>query len=236
MNKKSLLITLSFLVLFLIIGYGLGQKRIINSDNLIDNNSEEYTIDSGDMLREQDLSVSSFNLDITEEEKAGLILMREEEKLARDVYIYLGNKWGTNIFFNIAESEQTHTNAIKILLDRYSIEDPVTDDGLGKFTSPEMSKLYSVLTQKGDSSILDAITVGAIVEDLDIRDLEVLLAQTTKDDIIFTYKNLQKGSRNHLRAYSKNLDRRGVTYAPQYISEEMFRQIVSSEQEGGLIK
>ena len=78
--------------------------------------------------------------------------------------------------------------------------------------------------------------VGAIIEDLDIKDLEVLLGQTTKEDIVLTYKNLQKGSRNHLRAYSKNLDRQGITYAPQYISEEIYKQIISSEQERGTVK
>lgn len=236
MKKENLLIALSFLVLFFILAYGLGQKRTINSNNLINSNSEEYAIDSGDMIKAEDLLNSSFNLNITEEEKAGLILMREEEKLARDVYRYLGEKWGTNIFFNIAESEQTHTDAIKILLDRYGIEDPIKDDSLGEFTSPEMFKLFEELTQKGEVSLVSAITVGAIIEDLDIRDLEVLLSQTTKEDIVLAYKNLQKGSRNHLRAYSKNLDRRGITYAPQYISEERFRQIVSSEQERWLVR
>ncbi|HBM45810.1 MAG: hypothetical protein UT05_C0002G0032 [Parcubacteria group bacterium GW2011_GWF2_38_76] len=235
MNKKNLLVVSLFFVLFLILSFNLNQKKNTNSNNL-NNKYEEYVVDSGDMIKEKDLSVSILDLNITAEEKAGLILMREEEKLARDVYRHLGEKWGMNIFFNIADSEQTHTNAIKVLLERYGVEDPVKDDISGKFTSLEMSKLYEELIQKGEKSIVDAIMVGAIIEDLDIKDLEVLLGQTTKEDIVLTYKNLQKGSRNHLRAYSKNLDRQGITYAPQYISEEIYKQIISSEQERGTVK
>lgn len=49
--------------------------------------------------------------------------MREEEKLARDVYLTFGEKWGLTLFTNIAKSEQTHTDAVKTLLDRYEIKD-----------------------------------------------------------------------------------------------------------------
>ena len=35
---------------------------------------------------------------ISEEERSGLIFMREEEKLARDVYSVLYDKWGMQIF------------------------------------------------------------------------------------------------------------------------------------------
>ncbi|MGI9258025.1 MAG: DUF2202 domain-containing protein, partial [Gammaproteobacteria bacterium] len=40
-------------------------------------------------------------------EEAGILFMREEEKLARDVYLALGEQWGMNVFDNISSSEQT---------------------------------------------------------------------------------------------------------------------------------
>ncbi len=61
---------------------------------------------------------------LTEAEVEGLLYMREEEKLAHDVYVTLYGIWGTPVFQNIANSEQTHTEAVKNLLDIYGLEDP----------------------------------------------------------------------------------------------------------------
>ncbi len=62
---------------------------------------------------------------LSQEEIDDLVYLREEEKLARDVYLHLYNTWGQWIFENIAASEQQHMDAVKTLLDRYGIHDPV---------------------------------------------------------------------------------------------------------------
>lgn len=62
---------------------------------------------------------------ISSAESTSLVFMREEEKLARDVYITMINKWGSKIFSNISTSEQTHMDAILMLLNKYNIPDPV---------------------------------------------------------------------------------------------------------------
>ena len=82
-----------------------------------------------------------------------------------------------------------------------------------------------------DKSLLDALIVGATVEDLDIRDLNVLIKQTDKQDIITIYNNLNKWSRNHLRAYIKNITNNGGNYIPQYISLLEYNEIIWSQQE-----
>jgi len=170
---------------------------------------------------------------ISEEEKEGLIEMREEEKLARDVYLTLYNKWKLQIFKNIAESEQTHTDSVKYLLDRYGIEDPVKNDEIGKFSNPKFEGLYKKLVEKGSKSEVDALIVGATIEDLDIADLEHWLSKTDNEDIKFVYENLMKGSRNHLRAFVRMLNNYGVNYSPQYISKEEYEQIINSQMERG---
>lgn len=83
--------------------------------------------------------------ELSEIEIESLLLMREEEKLARDVYLELYDIWGQQIFTNIAASEQTHTDAVKVLLDTYNIEDPVTDDSRGVFESELIQDLYDSL-------------------------------------------------------------------------------------------
>jgi hypothetical protein len=151
----------------------------------------------------------------------------KKKNLARDVYTTLGDVWGMRIFSNIASSEQTHAEAVKVLLVRYGIQDPVTSDTVGSFTSKTMQDLYNTLITKGKASLADALVVGATVEDLDIRDLDVLKKQTTKEDILITYNNLQKGSRNHLRAFVKNIQANGGTYTPQYISSSEYNSIIN---------
>ncbi|MCK5038033.1 MAG: DUF2202 domain-containing protein [Thermoplasmata archaeon] len=165
---------------------------------------------------------------LSDGEIAGLVLMREEEKLARDVYNTLGERWGVDIFTNIARSEQTHTNAIKVLLDNYGIEDPVKDDSVGVFTSPMLDELYKDLVEQGDASYLDALIVGATIEDLDIKDLNELTAGTDRADIITTYDKLNSGSQKHLRSFMSEIDNNNGTYSPQFISQAEFDEILAS--------
>ena len=203
-----------------------------NTIKLVTTNTSEsdYVVDTSDMVNEQALISGIQKSDLTEKEKLGLIQMREEEKLARDVYTMLGNIWGTKIFSNIASSEQTHTDAVKVLLARYAITDPVVNDTIGVFTSKTMQDLYNTMTAQGKVSLSEALTVGATIEDLDIYDLETLKNETTKEDILLTYNTLQKGSRNHMRAFVKV---GGGNYIPQYISQSTYSSIINSPQEKG---
>jgi hypothetical protein len=160
--------------------------------------------------------------------------MREEEKLARDIYITLWRRWANNSFSNIAASEDTHTNTIKTLLELYGIEDPVKNNDIWAFTSKDMEILYVQLLAKGNQSIVDALAVWATVEDLDIKDLNELLKEATNENIIAVYTNLNRGSRNHMRAFVKNIKKNNGTYTPQYISIDEFDAIIWASQETGM--
>ncbi len=181
---------------------------------------------------EQELSKYAMG-ELDENELEGLLYMREEEKLARDVYIKLYEKWGTQIFNNISNSEERHALAVKALLDRYGIEDPVIDDSVGVFQNSELKDLYVQLVEQGSSSLEEALKVGALIEDLDIKDLEDAIARTDNEDIRAVYENLMRGSRNHLRSFTKELNNLGVTYTPQYISQAEYEDIINSEMERG---
>lgn len=196
-------------------------------------NDQEYVVDKSDMVNGQMLTEGIKKSVLTKNEIDGLIQMREEEKLAHDVYVTLGSAWGVKTFSNISQSEQTHTDAVKVLLLKYEIKDPVTNKSVGVFQSKAMQDLYTSLVEKGKVSLTDALTVGALVEDLDIHDLDLLKAQTDKEDILVTYAQLQKGSRNHLRAFSRSLEREGATYAPKYISQNDYNTIITTPQERG---
>ena len=69
--------------------------------------------------------------------------IREEEKMARDVYRVLSEKWDNPVFANIAQSEQVHMDAMANLLAFYGIADSVTRDETGAFNNEEIALLYS---------------------------------------------------------------------------------------------
>ncbi len=171
--------------------------------------------------------------ELAQEEQDGLIKMREEEKLARDVYLYLYNTWQNPVFSNISKSEQRHMDAIKTLLDKYGLEDPITGMEPGMFKSAEMQELYNNLITKGSISLQDALQVGATIEDLDIKDLKELLEATDNEDIQLVYQNLMKGSRNHLRAFGSRLKNLGISYQAQFLSQEEVNEIINSPWERG---
>lgn len=172
--------------------------------------------------------------ELSDAEAAGLLYMREEEKLARDVYITLYQQWGLPVFQNISQSEQAHTGAVKLLLDRYGLSDPASAQ-VGVFTDPALQALYTELVGRGSQSLAEALRVGAAIEEIDILDLQERLAQTDNADIRQVYTNLLNGSSNHLRAFVSSLSSQtGEAYQPQYLSQEAYQAILSAAgQQGG---
>ena len=172
--------------------------------------------------------------DVDEQEIADLLWMREEEKLARDVYITLGETWNLPVFSNISRAEQQHMDAVGALLDRYEIQDPVEDNGVGVFTNPELQALYDQLVEQGSQSATDALMVGGAIEELDILDLQKAIANTDNADIQQVYNSLNSGSESHLRAFASNLERQtGESYAPQYMDQEAYDAIMAGSNGRG---
>ncbi|MBK7290043.1 MAG: DUF2202 domain-containing protein [Chitinophagaceae bacterium] len=170
---------------------------------------------------------------LSNDELTSLSFMREEEKLARDVYITLYSKWSVNIFNNISSSEQTHMDAVLLLLKKYNLTDPVGSTAVGVFNNATLQNLYNQLVAQGNNSVLDAYKVGATIEDLDIFDLKNTLLNNDNQDIKLVYDMLTKGSRNHMRSFYKNILNTGGSYTPQYITQAEFDAIINSSMEIG---
>jgi hypothetical protein len=170
---------------------------------------------------------------LSEQEAASLVFMREEEKLARDTYDALFSIWGVKVFDNIGASEQVHMDAVKQLLTRYALPDPAASTLPGQFNDPMLQGLYDALLANGRISLVDALKVGAEIEDLDIRDLRAIKGTVDNADLLLVYENLEKGSRNHMRAFHDNLLRQGASYTPKYITQAEYDAIVNSPKENG---
>jgi hypothetical protein len=167
-------------------------------------------------------------------EAAALTFMREEEKLARDVYLTLAETWSLPVFTNIAASEQTHMDALKTLLDRYGLPDPAATTAQGEFTDPELQALYTQLVTRGETSLPEALAVGAAIEEIDILDLQERTTANTPTDIVRVYQQLLQGSYNHLRAFVGQWETQtGATYAPQYLDAASYQAIMAGARSNG---
>lgn len=166
---------------------------------------------------------------LTDVEISGLYYMREEEKLAHDVYVYLYEMWGAQVFNNIASSETSHANSVLYLIDFYGLEDPAANSAVGEFVDPDLQALYDQLTAQGSESLQAALLVGAAIEEIDILDIVDYINQTDHADIIQVYQNLISGSENHLAAFVKNIENQtGTIYEPQYLDADTYQSIIGS--------
>jgi len=192
----------------------------------------EEVVTEIDEVIEDDAAIEVAGL--TNFEVESLIFMREEEKLAHDVYLALYDIWGLPLFQNIAGSEQTHTDAIKNLLFQFEIPDPADTSPNGTFVNADLQALYDELTQLGAQSLADALKVGGAIEEIDILDLEEALEIVEDQSIRRVYENLLRGSENHLRAFTSTLERQtGEVYEPQYMNKTDYDVVVNSGNERG---
>jgi len=169
------------------------------------------------------------------DEIADLVFMRQEEKLAHDVYVALYETWGQRIFANIASSEQTHSQAVARLLDRFGIEDPVAGAATGVLADPELQALYNQLVAQGQTSLEEALRVGVAIEELDIIDLQESLERTDVAEIERVYTSLLNGSHNHLNAFTSTLERQTGEDVVSEIQEDGASKSASggSQRRGG---
>ena len=181
-------------------------------------------------------SATAFAQTLTENEKAGILLMREEEKMASDVYQSLNEKWDQMPFVHISESEINHMARMKLLIDKYNLKDPVEKnaDKRGVYENKVLAQMFEELTASGKTSLEAAFRAGAKVEEVDIRDLKRAMARTSNEEIKNTYADLISASENHLRAFVRNLKRLDVIYTPVVMDKKEFDAIISSAKGMGM--
>jgi hypothetical protein len=139
----------------------------------------------------------------TTAQKLQLQYLIEEEKLARDVYLYLAENVTTLKFANIAKSEQTHMDQIAVILKTYNYFNPTLTRAPGVFRDKSLQALYNELIEQGSTDVAAAMQVGRDIENLDIKDIQVMLKSTMPADMKLALNNLLRGSINHLAAFSR---------------------------------
>ena len=183
-------------------------------------------------------------------EETHLVFMREEEKLARDVYLTFAGMYPEQPVFNkiATTSEQTHTDTIRDKLAQFDVDDPnpATNDlpaSIGIFTGATYGAYFTdkfrTLVARGSQSELEALYVGALIEELDMHDIvqcpKVIvsmyddieeggcgLVYTDENALINAYSSLVDGSELHLRAFVGQIEAviGAGNYEAQYLTQE----------------
>jgi hypothetical protein len=162
----------------------------------------------------QDTSATTVSAQVTYplsyEQQSMMEFMYQEEKVARDVYLNMYAKYGVDIFKNISESEQQHMDAIKTLLDKYSLNVAINEAEVGTFVNLELQEMYDQLMEQGNVSLTEALKVGQAIEIADIEDLDTAIAVANPDAVI-VYERLRLGSESHLASFTKLLESSSTT-------------------------
>jgi hypothetical protein len=174
---------------------------------------------------------------LTQEIADHLLFLREEEKLARDVYLVFLEAHLAPVFDNISSSEQKHMDSVKKLLDTYGLDDPAAGLDEGEFQNDYIAGLYADLVADGESSLEGALFVGAFIEEYDILDImEILKIEDLPADVRNVCENLLSGSYSHLRAFAGQLESlTGEIYEPVLMPAGLYETIIggSSGRRGG---
>ncbi|TWU34107.1 hypothetical protein Q31b_55780 [Novipirellula aureliae] len=170
---------------------------------------------------------------LSQAEQDLLIGMLAEEKLAHDVYVSLAETTSQPIFTNISNAESRHQNALRQVAIRYAINVPSNNEQVGVFQDPKFQTLFDNLVEQGRQSALEAAKVGAKIEEMDIADLQEAIDASTHENVQFVYRNLERASRNHLRAFANSIKMLGGTYTSEYLSQDEFDRIADSTMETG---
>jgi len=128
------------------------------------------------------------------EDESTLLLMREEEKLAKEVYLAMDEQWNQQVFRNIASSEQSHMDTLLRKINSFGLSDPVLPRR-GEFYSDDLQTLYRDLVTKGKQSYIDSLEVGATIEDIDIYDFMLAIKATNNLALKTSYEKLLKGQK-----------------------------------------
>lgn len=176
---------------------GNGQRRWMANSGSLNHNPWDLV---------QDIASSA----LSDQEKIDLAYQYSEEMVARDAYNYFFSLYNVQTFKNIAESEQKHMDAVKVLLDRYSLPTP-TNYG-------ELDSTFLTLKAEWEKWLKEALEVGLKIEILDVKDIVDTIKTTDNDDLKLVFSNIGGASYNHMRGFLQTLQANHMTTTVDYSS------------------
>lgn len=162
--------------------------------------------------------------------RAALRFQLDEERMAGELYLALGEMHAARPFTNIPRAEARHRELLQNLAARAGLPIPAATVA-GRYETAAIQARYDALLARGRGSPLEALKVGALVEEQDIADLRALAITTDQAELKAAIAALERGSQHHLNAFVRNLEARGVSYAPQVLDAEVYAALIADNCE-----
>jgi len=162
--------------------------------------------------------------------QAALLFQIDEERMAGELYTAFGAKWGLPPFAHIPLAETRHEAVLRQLATRAGLTVPTAV--AGRFDSAEVQQRHDALLALGHESADSALRVGAYVEEVDIADLNTLLATTDNVALKDAATALKSASGHHLNAFVGLLAARGITYVPQVLKADEYQAMLAGDGRG----
>jgi len=169
--------------------------------------------------------------DLTADEIEFIYAVREDEKVARDLYFSFFGTFGLKPFENIGKAEDNHIKATEKLFDYYEIDYPALSEN-GKFENAIRQKLFDSLLLKGTPE-LEAFKVMAMLEESNIVEYGEVLKTIANPNIKIVIENLARASANHFKAAIRQITALGGTYTPALMTQEQYRAVIAIGFEKG---
>ena len=169
--------------------------------------------------------------DLTADEIEFIYAVREDEKVARDLYFSFFGTFGLKPFENIGKAEDNHIKATEKLFDYYEIDYPALSEN-GKFENAIRQKLFDSLLLKGTPE-LEAFKVMAMLEESNIVEYGEVLKTIANPNIKIVIENLARASANHFKAAIRQITALGGTYTPAIMTQEQYEAVIATGFEQG---
>lgn len=164
---------------------------------------------------------------LTADEIEFLFAMREDEKVAIDLYTAFATQYPTATQFSrIAAAEATHIAVAETVLGYYEVTYPALG-AAGVFADAERQAQYQELLAKA-TTLQAAFEAMATLEEENIAAYKAVEANITNANLKLIVSNMIKASSNHLKAAVRQLTALGVTYTPAYLDQATFYNIINS--------
>lgn len=142
---------------------------------------------------------------LSDQEKADLLRMADEERMAKDLYTAIAAKYpDATTFTRIASSEQRHEQRVLALLDRYQLPHPSATTGT--YDNRTVQKLHDDWLARAQTSVGAAYRVGVDLEQADIADLRTTIDTSDNADLDQLYGHLLTASQHHEAAFTAGPD------------------------------
>jgi len=145
--------------------------------------------------------------DFSDQEKAGLILLVEKEKLHRDVYMAMANNCQLPLVGELCSCDENYMNLLSIKIDKYGLTNPLVGKEAGEYHDTNVQAVYDDFIENCGTGQYSMMQFAKLMEenDLDIiyEQLEIIEGNT---DVMQLYVGLKDASVKQLNSIKDELE------------------------------